>query len=110
MDYTPLFTSQLTHRKLTFRPFLLKCWSRYTRRVTAARVLEPHRHLQPGTCSGTGTAYRPTALPTVVPYGLPVPEQVPGLVDPTLTTRLSSRCARRTFFFFFIITLEPRVE
>ena len=33
----------------------------------------------PGTCSGTGTGYRPTALPTVVPYGPPVPEQVPGL-------------------------------
>ena len=31
----------------------------------------------PGTCSGTGTAYRPTALPTVAPYALPVPGFVP---------------------------------
>jgi hypothetical protein len=32
---------------------------------------------RPGTCSGTGTAYHPTALPTVAPYGLPVPGLVP---------------------------------
>ena len=32
---------------------------------------------RPGTCSGTGTAYHPTALPTVAPYGLPVPGFVP---------------------------------
>ena len=48
------------------------------------RVREPERG-RPGTCSGTGTGYHPTALPTVAPYGPPVPDQVPGLV---LDTRL----------------------
>ena len=32
---------------------------------------------RPGTCSGTGTAYLPTALPTVAPYGVPAIEQLP---------------------------------
>ena len=31
----------------------------------------------PGTCAGTATAYHPTALPTVAPYTLSVPEQLP---------------------------------
>ena len=38
-----------------------------------------------GTCSSTGTAYHPTALPTVAPYELPVPER-------TTRTRTSYRC------------------
>ena len=32
---------------------------------------------RPGTCSGTDTAYHPTAPPTVAPYKLPVPGLVP---------------------------------
>jgi len=43
------------------------------------RVRESERG-RPGTWSGTGTGYHPTALSTVAPYALPVPEQVPGLV------------------------------
>jgi len=35
----------------------------------------------PGTIPGTGTAYHPTALPTVGPYALPVPGFVPGLLS-----------------------------
>ena len=48
------------------------------------RVREPMPG-RPGTCSGTGTGYHPTALPTVASYGPTLPEQVPGLV---LDTRL----------------------
>ena len=34
--------------------------------------------VRPGTNPGTGTAYVPTAVPTVGPYALPVPVLVPG--------------------------------
>ena len=34
--------------------------------------------LSPGTNPGTGTAYVPTALPIVGPYGLPVPGYLRG--------------------------------
>ena len=43
--------------------------------------LPPREHERPGTNPDTGTAYHPTALPTVGPYALPVPGVVPGLPD-----------------------------
>ena len=46
-----------------------------------------------GTNPGTGTAYPPTALPTVGPYELPVPGLVPGQRRwPVLAPRIRRRC------------------
>ena len=56
----------------------------------------------PGTNPGTGTAYHPTALPTVGPCALPVPGFVPGSgfasFGPATSEAIRSRNGSLTWF------------
>ena len=59
------------------------------------RSMSPCANGRPGTCSGMGTDYLPTTLPTVASYALPVPEPYHGrLVEEQVNVSMRLRSIR----------------